>query len=261
LGTQVHCRLDVLGEVLIRHRSKHRQLHTCNSFSYRSHSFYLCQHIVQMSIRLISTFAILVGLCSAFTFTVTVGIDETNGQPGLGFDPSVITPAAGDTIAFTFQLPSYIKNPTPTEHSATQSLFDNPCSPIPGGFDTGIQSTGSENTQTGSTFNLVVNDTQPLWFFSSANSDCKSGMVLAVNPPTSGDQTAAAFKQKAMSSRGTPSPTTAASSSPTTASGSSSPSPSSSTSPPSTGGTISPQAKLELVFAGIVALLGLLIVV
>jgi hypothetical protein len=34
-------------------------------------------------------------------------------------------------------------------------------------------------------------------FFSSAAGDCGAGMVLAVNPPLSGEQTAAAFKAKA----------------------------------------------------------------
>lgn len=45
-----------------------------------------------------------------------------------------------------------------------------------------------------------MNDTQPLWFFSSVAGDCTSGMVLSVNPPVTGDQTAAAFKAAAMAS-------------------------------------------------------------
>lgn len=33
-----------------------------------------------------------------------------------------------------------------------------------GGFDTGIHETGSVNSNTGDSFNLIVNDTQPLWY-------------------------------------------------------------------------------------------------
>ena len=39
-------------------------------------------------------------------------------------------------------------------------------------------------------------------FYSSVGSDCKSGMVLAVNAPTTGEQTAAAFRAKALASTG-----------------------------------------------------------
>ncbi|TCD66445.1 hypothetical protein EIP91_001382 [Steccherinum ochraceum] len=59
------------------------------------------------------------GLVNAAVYTVTVGIVELDGKPGLGFDPSSIRPAVGDTITFTFALPEYVKNPTSTQHSAT----------------------------------------------------------------------------------------------------------------------------------------------
>ncbi|KAI0091101.1 hypothetical protein BDY19DRAFT_682362 [Irpex rosettiformis] len=155
-----------------------------------------------MILKRIAIIPSVIALAQAFTFTVTVGIDETNGHQGIGFDPSTIVPAAGDTIVFTYALPEYIKNPPSVQHSATQSTFDAPCTPKEGGFDTGVQNTGSVNDNTGTSFSLTVNNTDPLWFFSSVGSDCKDGMVLAVNPPTTGDQTAAAFKAKAMGSSG-----------------------------------------------------------
>jgi hypothetical protein len=88
----------------------------------------------------------------------------------------------GDTITFTFSLPEYIKNPASVQHSATrssfpfislpyyinnfvlllESSFENPCTPS-GGFDTGVQSTGSANDNTGSSFSVQVNSTDPLW--------------------------------------------------------------------------------------------------
>jgi hypothetical protein len=87
---------------------------------------------------------------------VTVGIDETTGQVGNGFDPSLIVPSgessgglgfgrvasgsgaligngsiyvAGDTITFTFQTPSYINNPPAVQHSATREMFTDCLSP------------------------------------------------------------------------------------------------------------------------------------
>ncbi|KAK7682631.1 hypothetical protein QCA50_014431 [Cerrena zonata] len=213
----------------------------------------------------------LLSLAQAAVYTVTVGIVETDGQPGLGFDPSSIRPAAGDTITFTYALPEYIKNPSVTQHSATQSTFENPCSKMDGGFDTGIQSTGSVNSNTGNSYDLTVNDTNPLWFFSAANSDCKSGMVLAVNPPISGDQTAAAFQEKAKSSSGTSTSSSPSSSSTSvsaqnsvtgTGTASSSSAASTATESANTGnnnGALS-VAQIELAFAGVVALVGLVLV-
>ncbi|KAF9644899.1 hypothetical protein BDM02DRAFT_3190193 [Thelephora ganbajun] len=135
----------------------------------------------------------LAAMANAATFTVTVGIRETDGQQGLGFDPSAILPQAGDTIEFTFQLPGYIKNGVDVQHTVTQSTFEAPCTPKEGGFDTGLQTT---TTTGGKTFALPVNDTQPLWFYSYANNDCNAPMVLAVNPPLTG-QTAASFQEAA----------------------------------------------------------------
>ena len=37
-----------------------------------------------------------------------------------------------------------------------ESTFDSPCTPKPSGYDTGLQSIGSANSNTGSTFNLLV---------------------------------------------------------------------------------------------------------
>jgi len=166
-------------------------------------------------------FVSLLGVANGATYTVTVGITETNGNQGLGFDPSAIFPQAGDILSFTFQPPDYIKNPTLVQHTATQSTFENPCTPKAGGFDSGLQTT----SVTGPTFTLAISDTQPLWFYSYANRDCNAGMVLAVNPLTSGLQTLAAFQDAAKTAViNTPSNSSSSSSLP-----SSTPSPSSGT--------------------------------
>ncbi|KAJ7145806.1 hypothetical protein C8R44DRAFT_723706 [Mycena epipterygia] len=121
-------------------------------------------------------------------FTVGVGKDETTGKKGLGFDPSSINPAVGDTIVFEFRSGS---------HSVVQSTFANPCTGN-GGFNSGVQTVDDSLAVDAPglpTVSLLVNDTQPLWFFDDAGGLCNKGAVLSVNP--SSTQTDAAFKANA----------------------------------------------------------------
>ena len=78
---------------------------------------------------------------------VTHQINVSNNTAGLIFDPPYIvrqpivlltvaltirlfqTAAVGDIVEFTFH---------PKNHSVTQSSFAEPCTPLPGGFDTGL---------------------------------------------------------------------------------------------------------------------------
>ncbi|KAF7345088.1 putative SH3 domain protein [Mycena venus] len=122
-------------------------------------------------------------------FTVGVGKDENTGKKGLGFDPSSIVPAIGDFIVFEFRSGS---------HSAVQSTFENPCTPKDGGFNSGVQTVDDSLAVDAPglpTVRLLVNDTQPIWFFDQAGGLCNKGAVLSVNP--SATQTDAAFKANA----------------------------------------------------------------
>ncbi|KAK7031041.1 hypothetical protein VNI00_013831 [Paramarasmius palmivorus] len=138
--------------------------------------------------------ALLFSLCyaslvSAAVYTVGVGKDENTGHKGVGFDPSVIVPSAGDQIVFEFRSGS---------HSVVESTFEEPCTPKAGGFNSGVQ-TVADNIEVDAsglpTVTLQVNDSQPLWFFDQAGGTCNQGGVLAVNPTDS--QTAPAFKENA----------------------------------------------------------------
>ncbi|KAF7307736.1 SH3 domain-containing protein [Mycena kentingensis (nom. inval.)] len=136
----------------------------------------------------ILVFASLVSVVYGAVYTVGVGKDETTGKKGKGFDPSSIHPAAGDTIVFEFRGGS---------HSAVQSSFANPCTSN-GGFNSGVQ-TVDDNLEVDApglpTVSLLVNDTQPLWFFDEAGGLCSEGAVLSVNP--SATETDAQFKANA----------------------------------------------------------------
>ncbi|RXW14393.1 hypothetical protein EST38_g11465 [Candolleomyces aberdarensis] len=124
----------------------------------------------------------------AYEYRVGVGKDETTGRKGMGFDPSVIHPSAGDTIAFEFRS---------GVHSAVQSSFDNPCVGN-GGFNSGVHTVSDDLAVDAPGLPIVrvtVNDTEPLWFFDEAGGLCHQGAVLAVNPTAA--QTATIFKENA----------------------------------------------------------------
>jgi hypothetical protein len=108
----------------------------------------------------------------------------------MGFDPSVIVPSNGDTIVFEFRS---------GDHSVVQSSFDNPCTGIEGGFNTGVKTVDDSLSVDAPGLPQVrfpVNDSKPLWFFDEAGGLCNKGAVLAVNP--TGEQTAAGFVANAL---------------------------------------------------------------
>ncbi|KAA1105946.1 hypothetical protein PGT21_024612 [Puccinia graminis f. sp. tritici] len=138
-----------------------------------------------MNTQLLTVFA-LVGVAMASDFRVTVGISQITGQVGTGLDPNRIVPAAGDTITFSWLIPSYIQNPATGTYSVTQGTYDAPCKPMAGGFDSGPKTTGPESAGQAPTMTFQVKDDKPLYFFSSVDDQCKKGMVLGVNSPASG---------------------------------------------------------------------------
>jgi plastocyanin len=142
------------------------------------------------------------------TSTPSTGQDHrviVGGPNTLLFNPNTVVAQPGDTVTFEF----HQKN-----HTATQSTFGAPCSPMSGGFNSGFQPVGDNATEF-PTFTVSVNNTTPVWVYCAQVSHCPSGMVFAVNPPATGN-TFDAFRAKAMGSS------------------------SSSTSPSSTGGNSTP---------------------
>lgn len=138
-----------------------------------------------MNSAILTTFA-LVGIAVAADFRVTVGISQVTGQVGTGFDPNRIVPSAGDTITFSWLIPSYIQNPPTGTYSVTQSSADSPCQPLAGGFDSGARTTGPESAGQAPTLTFEVKDSNPLYFYSSVDDQCKKGMALGVNSPATG---------------------------------------------------------------------------
>ncbi|KAF4622176.1 hypothetical protein D9613_009644 [Agrocybe pediades] len=109
---------------------------------------------------------------------VAVEVGGVHAAPGFLFNPNVIRGRTGDIISFQF-------TGVPGNHSVTQSSFDDPCNPLPGGFDSGNVFINSTEATT-PIFNLTItDDTKPIYFFCkqlNPTPHCGQGMVGAINP-------------------------------------------------------------------------------
>ncbi|KIM48881.1 hypothetical protein M413DRAFT_88707 [Hebeloma cylindrosporum] len=102
------------------------------------------------------------------------------GFGGKVFSPANITAPVGTLVTF------YFAGTIP--HSVTQSSFAQPCTYLvanasastPGGFDSGLVSTGA-------TFTINVTDTSPIWIHCKTPTHCASGMVGSINAPATGN--------------------------------------------------------------------------
>ncbi|KNG44003.1 extracellular serine-rich protein [Stemphylium lycopersici] len=121
----------------------------------------------------------------------TVQVGGPNGS--LAFYPDNVVAAPGDMIQFQFH---------PKNHSVVQSTFDNPCVPITemmpnktDAFFSGFMPTNASFAATSQvlTYTIRVTDDKPMWFYCSQGKHCQAGMVGAINAPTSGNKTMAAF--------------------------------------------------------------------
>lgn len=138
-----------------------------------------------------ATIAVLASVLPAVlgaNITVVVGANSTG--PALVFNPQVITAAVGDLINFEFH---------GGNHTVTQSSFTNPCTQQfntvtqQNGFSSPFMPFDAASGQIG-VFTLEVTQTaNPIWFFCARKPHCHGGMYGAINPPTTGAKTFAAF--------------------------------------------------------------------
>ncbi|KAF9521070.1 hypothetical protein BS47DRAFT_1311040 [Hydnum rufescens UP504] len=116
----------------------------------------------------------------------------TVGEGGaLTFAPNTVTALPGDTIQFVF---------VANNHTATQSSFEAPCTPIYGGVKSGFEFIGPGDAP--KVYSLFIPDANPVWFYCGQThpvSHCSKGMVFAINPPSTGN-TFQKFQAAAMSS-------------------------------------------------------------
>ncbi|KAI5783645.1 hypothetical protein EDC01DRAFT_215697 [Geopyxis carbonaria] len=132
----------------------------------------------------------------AATYTVTVGGKDAAGKPKLIYTPEVVFAKKGDTVIYDFLA---------NNHTLTESTFDVPCEAkvdgpvIKSGFRPNFNNTVGANQ-----FAVTLADENVHWFYCGQADHCEKGMVHAINPPTSGPKTFAAFVKKATSGLITP---------------------------------------------------------
>lgn len=140
----------------------------------------------------------LAGAAVAENHIITV----SNKTAGLVFSPESLQAAQGDTVTFRFW---------PKNHSIAQSTFQQPCAPSNNGFWSGFVPTTSTESIANWTFTYEVkNASAPVWFYCSQGRHCQSGMVGVINPPKSGPNTLAAYKNASSLAQNNVSPSSVA---------------------------------------------------
>jgi plastocyanin len=151
---------------------------------------FLFRPINLICLSAVSNQQIIMQLTNTLFGLVAVAAASVNAQAGatvkvtvgdggvLQYSPNSLAVAVGTAVEFDF---------FPKNHTVTQSSFANPCHPLEGGFFSGFVPT--KNSPSGTSFTIVVNDTKPIWFYcgQTTGNHCQSGMVGAINAPTSGN--------------------------------------------------------------------------
>ncbi|KAI5801119.1 extracellular serine-rich protein [Geopyxis carbonaria] len=90
------------------------------------------------------------------------------------FYPQKITAKKGDLVQFHFY---------PKQHSVAQGSFEKPCQPLENangsstqGFWSGFMPVSAES-KTMPVFSILVNDTNPIWFYCATMMHCQSGLL------------------------------------------------------------------------------------
>ncbi|KAG8980677.1 hypothetical protein FRB90_007548 [Tulasnella sp. 427] len=130
------------------------------------------------------------------------------GTGQLTFSPDHITAAEGDVVQFVF----HAKN-----HTATQSTFKSPCSPLAGGFDSGFMPSDDVGPNFPTYSYTVTNASAPVWVYCKQGNHCQSGMVFAINTNESSANTFAAYQANAKGASASASATGSAASATVTA--------------------------------------------
>jgi plastocyanin len=108
-----------------------------------------------------------------FTATATININVGNPSGAAVFEPASARAAVGDTITFNFY---------PNTHSVVQGTFEFPCIPADRGFYLEAFS-ASDGQANGTTFSVLVENEDPIWFFCGVGVHCGYGMVGVINEP------------------------------------------------------------------------------
>jgi len=124
-----------------------------------------------------SSIALLAATVGVAVAQQTILINVGNGL--FTFAPDVVNAAVGDTLEFHF---------FSALHTVVQGDFDTPCSmgtKKGSGFNSGPIKNKADGTP--DTFQVVVKNTDPMWFYCGTPTHCQAGMSGVINPPESGN--------------------------------------------------------------------------
>ena len=133
---------------------------------------------------------------TAVPSTTAIHFVDVGAQGQSLFNPIQVDAAVGDIVVFRF---------LKSNHTVTQSTFDNPCNPM-GGFDSGFQYYNPLN-QTGvinQVLPFLVRDSEPTWFYcrqSTPQLHCSAGMVFGINTGDNINAFVAKAKASSLSAR------------------------------------------------------------
>lgn len=116
-------------------------------------------------------------------------MNPVNNATGNQYWPESIQAEAGDMVQFQF---------LDGNHTATQSSFDAPCSPMEAAAASnatgGNSSAAAAGIKSGfmpvaasmgdgqiPTYTIEVKDTEPMWFFCGQGTHCAGGMAMVIN--------------------------------------------------------------------------------
>jgi plastocyanin len=108
---------------------------------------------------------------------IPIVVGSTVVNKSLVFTPAEVSAKPGDILQFQF---------SQINHTVTQSSFSAPCQPIQASDPTaaGIHSgfvPVTANAPTVMTFDVPINDTEPMFIYCAQGPHCQLGMVMAIN--------------------------------------------------------------------------------
>ncbi|KAG9217763.1 hypothetical protein CCMSSC00406_0003548 [Pleurotus cornucopiae] len=170
--------------------------------------------------------AFLSSLVSAFDYTVGVGRAKNAQLPEIPSFSNFEVEHIALSVSRKFSLRKCCLDFESSQlvSAEIETTYDNPCTPLEGGFNSGVI-TVADNLEVDAPglpqVRLLVNSTEPLWFFDQAGGLCREGAVLSANPTST--QTAGGFVENASRAPASPPPSSSTSSdSPSSSTGSTS---------------------------------------
>ncbi|KIX07307.1 uncharacterized protein Z518_01960 [Rhinocladiella mackenziei CBS 650.93] len=118
-----------------------------------------------------------------------VSVADANGS--LKYFPNKVSAPVGSIVQFQFH---------PKNHTITESSFAEPCKPLASNLTTptrpGLKSgfvpvTGKEEFTP--VFNVLINDTKPIWIYCGQTNHCQKGMAMVINQNDSSPNTIDAY--------------------------------------------------------------------